>query len=174
MRCVFNEAPLPQSTKAFIIGFLVEQAGLSPRRRCSNTTFGECAFTKPVEEQNKIFMIDFFVSQIRHKKQNFLGFCVDIGAPTSVVGLQEIRRIYAKPPKKSLRPSTKWFQFSDAIYQSLETSTIPLGTPVGTPNVYVKLDVISADILALLGLKALDLHSPTADTVSNRLVKKLV
>lgn len=103
------------------------------------------------------------------------GFCVDTGAPASVVGLNEIRHIYSALHRKfSLRPSRKSFRFADAAYKSVGVTTLPLLTPVGVPNLYVKLDVVTADVPALLGLDVLDSHSLTADTVSNKLIKKSV
>lgn len=50
----------------------------------------------------------------------------------------------------------------------------PLKTPHGVRNIYVTLDVVSADVPALLGLDILDKHLLNADTVSNMLVKKAI
>lgn len=47
-------------------------------------------------------------------------------------------------------------------------------TPQSVPNISVKLEVVSTDIFALLGLDVLDAQSLTANTVLNRLVKKKV
>lgn len=71
-----------------------------------------------------------------------------------------------------LRPSTKNFRFADAVYQSLGTIDFPLSTPRGIPIIFVKMEVVSADIPALFGLEVLDDHSLTADTVKNFLVRK--
>ncbi len=51
---------------------------------------------------------------------------------------------------------------------------LPLATPDGIPLIYVSLDIVSADIPALLGLDVLDSESLFADTVTYRLVKRVV
>lgn len=52
------------------------------------------------------------------------------------------------------------------------TNTLPLLLSVGVPNIYMKPDVVTADVPALLELDVLDAYSLTADIISNRLVKK--
>lgn len=42
---------------------------------------------------------------------------------------------------------------------------------MGVTDAYVNLDVVSADILALVGWNVLNFHSLTEDTVMNRLPK---
>lgn len=104
-----------------------------------------------------------------------LDFCVDIRAPTSIVGLREIRQICFSLKKLiALRTSSKSLQFADATCQTLGPISIPLMTPQGMPNIFVKLEVVSADVPALIGLNVLDVQSLVADTVLNRLVKKMV
>lgn len=56
------------------------------------------------------------------------------------------------------------------MYQPLGTATIPFLTPRGIPNIFVKLEVVSAPIPALLGLDVSNHHSQTADIGDNSLV----
>lgn len=102
-----------------------------------------------------------FYKQRRRREQHFLDwdiclayteldvkilkFCVDIGAPTSVVGLQEIRRIYSDLKKRfSHCRSSKRCQFADATYHCWGVSTVSLSTLVRVPNIYASLDAFSA------------------------------
>ena len=70
------------------------------------------------------------------------GFCVDIGAPRSVVGLKEARRIYGCTGRRfQPRPSNRKFCFADSVFESLGTVMIPLETPPGIPTIKVTLIV---------------------------------
>ena len=51
---------------------------------------------------------------------------------------------------------------------------LPLATPPGKPPIFVQMDVVNADIPALLGMDILDRESLIADTVANRLTKRSV
>ena len=68
----------------------------------------------------------------------------------------------------------KSFRFADATFKSLGRVDIPLATPTGVGNIYVPMDVVSADVPGLLGLDILDKYKMTHDTVCKRLVKKTV
>ena len=102
------------------------------------------------------------------------GFCVDTGAPRSVIGLKSLKRILCKQgvrfPKLEL--SRNRFRFADSIFESLGKICIPLRTPPGVTPVPVVMDVVQADIPPLLGIDILDKESLIADTVSNRLQKR--
>ena len=103
------------------------------------------------------------------------GFCVDIGAPRSVIGLKEARRSYGRTGRRlHPRPSNRKFRFADSVFESLGTVMVPLETPPVIPTIKVVLDVISADIPALLGMDVMDDNSLTPCTVSNRFIKKTV
>ncbi len=88
-------------------------------------------------------------------------FCVDIGAPRSVIGRKELNRILAQVGRHSI---------PDAIYSSLGSVELPIATPDCIPLIYVNLYIVSADVPALVGLDILDRESPFEDTVANRLV----
>ena len=92
------------------------------------------------------------------RKRRPVGFCVDIGAPKSVVGYKEIKRIFARQGLRlgKLENSSSRFRFADTTFQSHGQVTIPLATSPGVPPIQVPLDVVSADIPALLGLDILD------------------
>lgn len=103
-------------------------------------------------------------------------FCVDIGAPKSVIGRKELNRVVnaiGMRPKKP-RYSSNRFRFADAEYESLGKASIPLLTPPGIPAIFVEMNVVQADIPAFLGMDVLDRESVTPCTVSNRLVKRTV
>ena len=50
--------------------------------------------------------------------QRSLGFCVDIGAPQSVIGRKELTRMYNAHGihNRHIHPSNKLFRFADAIF----------------------------------------------------------
>lgn len=107
---------------------------------------------------------------------NPMGFCVDIGAPRSVVGLKELHRIFNKIGlrRPTLRRSNNRFRFADATYESLGITVIKLDVPINQSPVYVELDVVSADIPALMGMDVLDRESLTPCTISNQLMKRIL
>lgn len=109
---------------------------------------------------------------IKSKHPMHPAFCLDTGAPRSVIGLSEARKL-ANSVRKRLRLQTsrRRFRFADATFDSLGLLSLPLATPPGIPTIFVTLDVISAEIPALLGLDILDCHSMYIDTVQNLLVK---
>lgn len=65
------------------------------------------------------------------------------------------------------------FRFADSTYDSLGKINIPLRTPVGQPIIFVEMDVVTANIPALLGMDIMDKESLTPCTVSNRLIKRV-
>ena len=79
----------------------------------------------------------------------------------SVIGLKESRRIQG-PTGRRLQPrhSKRRFRFSDSVSKSLDIVIISLETPTGLPIVKVMLDVISADIHAILGMDMMDENFP--------------
>ena len=85
-------------------------------------------------------------------------FCIDTGAPSSVIGLKELRRILqhqslrATPTLKSLNR----FRFADYTFQFLGQVDLPLSTPNNRPPIHVTFDIVAAYVPALLGLDALD------------------
>lgn len=105
-----------------------------------------------------------------------IGFCVDIGAPRSVVGTHELSRLLRHLGRQRglLKPSINSFRFADTVYESLGTVVLPLSTPRHVRTIQVELDVVSANVPALLGLDAMDAHSVTPCTVTNSLVKRVM
>ena len=71
-----------------------------------------------------------------------------------------------------LNSSHNRFRFADTTFKSLGTVTIPLAAPAGIKPIPVVLDIVDADIPALLGLDVLDKESLVADTVTNLLTKR--
>lgn len=73
-----------------------------------------------------------------------------------------------------IRRSRDRLRFADATYDSLGTISIPLRTTPGVPPILVKMDIVHADIPALLGLDVFDKESITPCVVSNRLRKRVM
>ena len=105
------------------------------------------------------------------------GFCVEIGAPKAVVGRTERNRIFEKmgmgPPNLSRPSFSKRFRFADNTFESIGQVNIPLRTPFAIAPINVQLDVVQTDIPALLGMDILDRELLIADTVANRLTKRV-
>ena len=59
------------------------------------------------------------------------------------------------------------------MYQSRGKVTLPLKTPSGIPKVMIELDIVDADIPALVGMNVLDKKSLTPCTITNRLIHKV-
>ena len=101
------------------------------------------------------------------------GFCVDIGAPRSFVGMKEAIRIFSCiGGHLKLVPPSRRCRFADSLYESIRVVMIPLKTPPGIPIIKASLDVILADVRALLGMD--DNHSLTPRRVSNRQIRRTV
>lgn len=78
-------------------------------------------------------------------------FCVDIGPYTPIVSLRKIHRFFSILKRLiNMRSSHKIFSFANATHQSSGTIFLPLSTALGTPNIFVSLDVVAANVLALL------------------------
>lgn len=103
-------------------------------------------------------------------------FCCDTGAPKSVVGRKELNRILNALGlhERRIFPSRKKFRFAYAVYNSLGRISIFLRTCPGVSKIFVELDIVDADIPALLGMDDLDNESLTPCTFSNRLIKRSV
>lgn len=104
-----------------------------------------------------------------------IGFCADIGAPRPVVGSRELQRIlvHIGRPHPHLNPSRNSFRFADEVYDSRGTAEIPLETTPHVENIQVILDVVTADISALLGMDTMGKKSFTPCIVTNSLVKRM-
>lgn len=105
-----------------------------------------------------------------------IGFCVEIGAPRSVIGKQEVSRLLHQlcRVEKKLKLSLDSFCFADTVYESLGTTVMPLGTRRHINAILVEMYVIESNIPAFLGLDAMDEHSLTPCIMTNTLVKRVV
>ena len=99
--------------------------------------------------------------------QKALGFCVDVGAPRSVIGRKELARMYIAHGihNRHIHPPNNRFRFTDAAFKSLGKVYIPLKTPPGAPRVNVVLDIVSADIPVFLGMDIMDKEGITPCTI---------
>lgn len=101
-------------------------------------------------------------------------FCVDIGAPKSVIGITSLREIL-KEKEISLQNSASKFRFGNNVKHSLGSTVLELKPPVGNPPlIMAKCGVVNVDIPPLLGLDVLDKHCLVADTAENQLTKKTI
>lgn len=120
-----------------------------------------------------VVSINFRTDKICRDFNIWPSLCVDIGAPSSFIALCKLISIcFLTTRNIKLRPSTKSFPFFDACYKSLGTIDLKLAAPAGMWNIYVKLDVVAADIPTFLRLDILNSHSLIAETVSNLQLKK--
>eukprot|EP00180_Rhodochaete_pulchella_P000616 Plantae.Rhodophyta-Rhodochaete_pulchella.ctg14528.p1 GENE.Plantae.Rhodophyta-Rhodochaete_pulchella.ctg14528~~Plantae.Rhodophyta-Rhodochaete_pulchella.ctg14528.p1 ORF type:complete len:115 (+),score=7.20 Plantae.Rhodophyta-Rhodochaete_pulchella.ctg14528:136-480(+) len=94
------------------------------------------------------------------------GFCEDTGVPSSVVGLPEMRRLFARMKNTSLVHSARKFRFANTTFSSVGRVQILLVTPSNVPPIPVFLDV-PAGVPGLLDLDVADQHSLLPDTVTN-------
>lgn len=90
----------------------------------------------------KINFSCIFVSDLRKLNKSAkkaAGFCVDVGAPRSVIGLKDLHRFRSMLSMKraNLHPSENRFRFGDSVYDSLGQVTLQLDTPHGIPSIDV-------------------------------------
>lgn len=133
---------------------LVGNAANMPCRSWQTQTTSYVNITAYWHETQKrsVFKIGMQLAALKGNTTTRFEFCVDTSAPTSVVGLKELRGIRSMLKKKIyFRPSTKNSRFADATYEYLGTIDIALSTLIGIPKIYVKLDDVSADVPAFLG-----------------------
>ena len=104
------------------------------------------------------------------------GFCADIGAPKSVIGLPTLNNILRHTRKKSIPTlkSTHSYRFGDVTVHALGIVELVLKTPDSFPDINVLMDIVPVNVPALLGLNVLDAECLYADNVTNRLVHRQV
>ena len=104
------------------------------------------------------------------------GFCVDIGAPRSVVGKSQLNNIlqYIGQPSIPLLRSANSYRFGDVTVRSIGLVEIALATPPRIPAIPVLMDIVPVNVPALLGLDVLDAEELIADNVTNRLIHRHV
>lgn len=124
-------------------------------------------------------MVEFtelFSSQLPRQREIRPGFCVDTGAPSSIILIKELRSLSIVFGTNLLRPRKpkKRIRFADSSFDFLGEVEITISTPYHIQTIIVKIDVVSDDVLELLGLDLLEFKSIIADTVMNRLEKKVI
>ena len=105
-----------------------------------------------------------------------LGFCVDIGALKSVVGQNQLKHTLQYIDRSSIprMHSNNNYRFGDVTVRTVGTVEIMLATPPTVPDIPVLMDIVPANVPALLGLDILDSEQLYADNVTNRLVHRHV
>lgn len=101
------------------------------------------------------------------------GVCVKISTPSSVVGMKETRRLLSllrTNPK--MRPYPKTFILAEKMFKSPGKFQLQIATPPCVYSIFVIMDVVSADVIDLVGLIVLENNLLTLHAVSNSLVKK--
>lgn len=76
--------------------------------------------------------------------------------------------------RRRLKHSVNSFRFAETLYQLLSTITLPLKTPGDKEPIVVELDVVKANVPALLGLDAMDTNSLIPCILTNTLVKCVI
>lgn len=112
----------------------------------------------------------------RRAKSNRTGFRMVIGELSSAIGVKELRRICRKYNRRvaDINRSNQSFLFGNKTFESLGKRTLPLAAPYGVHALDVNLDLVAADVLALVGHDFLDTHPLMVDTVTNRLEKRTI
>ena len=110
------------------------------------------------------------------RQQPLQGFCVDIGAPKSVVGQNQLKHTLQYIGRSSIprMHSNNTYRFGDVTVRTVGTVEIMLATPPTVPDIPVLMDIVPVNVPALLGLDILDSEELYADNVTNRLVHRHV
>ena len=124
---------------------------------------------------NSVDCSNIHVVNIPKPKENY-GFCVDIGAPRSVIGKLQLNLLLLKIGKKFIprMKSITSFRFGHVTVRSVGKIEMSLKTPASIRSISVLMDIVPVDIPALLGLDVLDGESLYADNVTNRLVHRCI
>lgn len=103
-----------------------------------------------------------------------IGLCARTGTPRSAIWLQYFQQIRLQLWMRNIKvsPSNNGFKFASAIYLSFGTAHLSLFTPPELPTNYSKVEIVPADVPALLGLNSPDSYQLTVDTAVNALAKK--
>ena len=104
------------------------------------------------------------------------GFCVDIGAPRSVIGNKTLNAQLKKLDRNSISkiPSGNSFRFGDVTTPSLEMVELWLRIPSPRRSIPVLIDIVEVNVPALLGLDVLDSERLYACNVTNKLFHRRI
>ena len=85
---------------------------------------------------------------------SYPGFCVDIGAPRSVVGRDQLNTFLRSPGKRQIPriSSSSSFRFGDVTVKSLGMVELELSTPDGITSIRVLMEIVPVNLPPLLGL----------------------
>lgn len=93
------------------------------------------------------------------------------------IGTKQLLQIsnHSGPGVPQLRVSNtaNRFIFYNKINECIGKAELHLHTSIDAPPVQLRLNIVQADVSALLGLDVLDGESIVADTVANRLTKRV-
>ena len=158
----------------------MERRNIPSHSRRSSRWIAPHRTTHPRREQKVIHVNATHIHHSRIRTNGaaiYPGFCIDIGAPKSVIGRKELGKIFLQQkirvPNIQKSEVTHRFRFADKLFDSLGKVSLFLSTPKGIPPICVELDVVQADIPALLGMDILDREGLIADTVAGRLTKRV-
>ena len=116
--------------------------------------------------------IENFVCWSEHRSR----ICIDTSAPSSVIGLPQLRRImrlHDRSRQPGL-PSNRTLQFGDTIAPSIGMIEVMIDTPHNVELIHAVKDIVDVNILPLLIHDDMDGHGMLADSVSNNLWKRTV
>ena len=105
-----------------------------------------------------------------------VGFWIGIGAPKSVVGINQLNWILLTFGKKGTprMKSENSFQFGDVTVPSKGLIEITLGTLPNTRPIHAFIGIVTVYILTLLGLDVLDGEKLYAGNATNRLIHRQI
>ena len=100
-----------------------------------------------------------------------LALCADTGAPKSVIGKKQMKRILDNLGRRSIPAirSNRIFRFGDVSTKSLGIIELAIQTPDHISPISILLYVVDVDIPPLIGLDVLDSNCLMVDNISNRL-----
>ena len=140
-------------------------------RSTTTTTYNITDMTPPTDDNSIIDCNRVDVEQ--HSGTFTPAFCVDNGAPRSVIGNSILAKIESHFNITSkLTPSSLSFRFGDEIFPSMGKAKFTLITPATIPNINVELDVVPVMIPPLIGLNILDKNKLMIDNVNNKLARR--
>lgn len=98
-----------------------------------------------------------YITCIVQKGSSF-GFCVDIGAPRSVIGRTKLNKLLRRLGVKRITrlSSNNSFRFGDVTVCSQGMIEIELKTPSHVAKIPVLMDIVPIDVPALVGFDVLD------------------
>lgn len=110
----------------------------------------------------------------RARARNVMGLCIDTGASRLVIKWKELNGVCNENGIHDMKvgPSNQHFRFADNTFKSLGIVHIELDTPLRATSISVGLEVLQADVPALLGVDVMEKEGLNPFLISNRMSKR--